>query len=70
MLADRYPPPGVWRQVDDAARSAEALWSEGREVDFRVDAEGRLRISLLDGGREVRDLSVLETLAVAAGAPV
>jgi hypothetical protein len=60
----------VWRQVDAAARSAEALWSEGRQVDFHHDADGRLRISLVDHGRRVRDLSILETLAIAAGAPV
>jgi hypothetical protein len=70
VLADRYPPPGVWRQVDEAAQVAETLWAEGREVDFGTDESGRLKISLIEQGRPSRELSVLEALAVAAGAPI
>jgi hypothetical protein len=70
VLADRYPPPGVWRQVDEAAQIAENLRAEGREVDFGTDESGRLKISLIEHGRPSRELSVLETLAVAAGAPI
>jgi hypothetical protein len=70
VLVDRFPPPGVWRQVDEAARNADDLWSGGREIDFGTDESGRLRISLVEAGMPVRELSVLEALAVAAGAPV
>lgn len=70
MLADRYPPPEVWRQVDEASRIAEHLGAEGRQVDFGTDESGRLKISLVEHGRPTRELSVLETLAVAAGAPI
>jgi hypothetical protein len=70
VLADRYPPPGVWRQVDDAARSAEGLWAAGRELDFHTDDSGRLVISLVERGKPLRELSLLEALAVAAGVPV
>jgi hypothetical protein len=70
VLVDRYPPPGVWRQVDDAARNAEQLWASGREVDFQKDDSGRLTATLLEGGEPIRELSLLETLALAAGAPI
>jgi hypothetical protein len=70
VLVDRYPPPGVWRQVDDAARNAEQLWAGGREVDFQTDEAGRVTATLLQGGEPVRELSLLETLALAAGAPI
>jgi hypothetical protein len=70
VFADRYPPPGVWRQVDDAAQIAEALDRAGYEIDFRVDESGRVAIGLLEAGEPVRSLSVLEALAVAAGGPV
>ena len=67
---DRYPPPGVWRQVDDAARNAEQLWARGREVDFHQDESGRLTATLVESGEPIRELSLLETLALAAGAPI
>jgi hypothetical protein len=70
VLVDRYPPPGVWRQVDDAARNAEQLWASGREVSFETDQWGRLTATLIEDGAPVRELSLLETLALAAGAPV
>jgi hypothetical protein len=70
VLADRYPPPGVWRQVDEASRSVEGLWAQGRQLDFRSDESGRLVVLLVERGEPVRKLSLLETLAVAAGAPV
>ena len=68
--ADRYPPPRVWHQVDTAARCAEGLWAGGREIEFRNDDSGRLLISLVEGGERVRELSLPEMLAVAAGAPL
>jgi len=68
--ADCYPPPGVWREVDEAARSVGMLWAEGREIEFRNDESGPLLISLVEGGERVRELSLPETLAVAAGAPL
>ena len=70
MIADRYPPSDVWRHVDEAAQSAQRLAAEGREIDFCVDDSGQLEITLLEGGAPRRALSALETLAIAAGAPV
>ena len=70
MLADRYPPPGVWRQVDEASHNADELWSEGREIAFETNESGALTVSLIEDGKRVRELSLLETLAVAAGAPL
>ena len=69
MIADRYPPPDVWRLVDQAAEVADRLAAEGREIDFRVDESGALVITLTDGGEPQRTLTPLETLAIAAGAP-
>jgi hypothetical protein len=70
VLADRYPPPGVWRQVDEASQNADELWSEGREIAFETDESGKVKVSLIEDGARVRELSLLETLAVAAGAPL
>jgi hypothetical protein len=70
VLADRYPPPGVWRQVDEASHNADELWSEGREIAFERNESGALTVSLIEDGKRVRELSLLETLAVAAGAPL
>jgi hypothetical protein len=70
VLVDRFPPPGIWHQVDEAAHIAEELWASGRELDFSSDQSGRLKISLIESGAPVRELSLLEALAVAAGAPV
>jgi hypothetical protein len=69
VITDRYPPPNVWRLVDQASEVADRLAAEGREIDFRVDGSGRLEITLLDGGEPQRTLTPLETLAIAAGAP-
>ena len=69
MIADRYPPPGVWSQVDDAARNAEELWSAHRELDFRASDSGRVEVTLVEDGKPVRPVTLLEALAVAAGAP-
>jgi hypothetical protein len=56
--------------VDEASRTAEELWSEGREIAFGRDEAGALAISLIEDGKFVRELSLLEALAVAAGAPL
>jgi hypothetical protein len=70
VITDCYPPPDVWRHVDEAAHNAEKLAAEGREIDFHVDDSGRLEITLLEAGTPQRALSALEALAIAAGAPV
>jgi hypothetical protein len=56
--------------VDEAAHNADELWSEGREIAFERDESGALRVSLIENGTRVREISLLETLAVAAGAPL
>ncbi|HEX2231955.1 MAG TPA: hypothetical protein VHG69_01170 [Thermoleophilaceae bacterium] len=70
-LAGLYPPPEVWLAVDEAARRAEALEAEGRELDFRLDElTGRLSIELRDlAGTAFRGVSVGEAVAIAEGAP-
>jgi hypothetical protein len=70
-LAGLYPPPEVWLAVDEAARRADDLEAEGRELDFRLDElTGRLSIELRDlAGTVFRELSVAETVAIAEGGP-
>jgi hypothetical protein len=70
-LAGLYPPPEVWLAVDAAARRAEELEAEGRELDFRLDGlTGRLSIELRDlAGTAFRELSVADAVAIAEGAP-
>jgi hypothetical protein len=69
--AGLYPPPEVWLAVDAAARRADELEAEGREVDFRLDElTGRLSIDLRDlAGTVFRELSVAEAVEIAEGAP-
>jgi hypothetical protein len=70
-LAGLYPPPEVWHAVDAAARRAEELEAQGREIDFRLDdLTGRLSIELRDlAGTTFRELSGAEAVAIAEGAP-
>jgi hypothetical protein len=61
----------VWREVDAAARRADDLEGEGRELDFRVDQlTGRLTIELRDlAGTVFRELSPGDAVAIAEGGP-
>jgi hypothetical protein len=70
-LAGLYPPPEVWLAVDAAAKRAEELEREGRELDFRLDElTGRLSIELRDlAGTALRQLSVSDAVAIAESAP-
>jgi hypothetical protein len=71
QVPDRYPPLGVWREVDAAGRRADELREEGREVHFELDEQtGRLVIQLreLDGG-VLRELAPSDAVAIAGGAP-
>jgi hypothetical protein len=60
----------VWRAVDEAARQADRLEADGREVDFRIDhLTGCLAIELRDlAGTVLRELSVGDAVAIAEGA--
>jgi uncharacterized FlaG/YvyC family protein len=55
-----------------AARRAEQLQAEGRELNFRLDdLTGRLAIELLDAaGNVLREISPTEAVSVAEGAAV
>jgi hypothetical protein len=61
----------VWRAVDEAARRADRLEADGREVDFRIDdLTGCLAIELRDlAGTMLRELSIRDAVAIAEGAP-
>ena len=72
QVPDRYPPMGVWNEVDAAGRHADALREEGHEVHFdRNEETGKLVIQLreLEGGSVLRELSPLDAVAIAGGAP-
>jgi hypothetical protein len=60
----------VWRAVDEAARQADRLEADGREVDFRTDElTGSLAIELRDlAGTVLRQLSIRDAVTIAEGA--
>lgn len=66
------PPPEVLDQMASAARTHEALSTQGRELRFSRDEQsGRARIEVRDrSGNVLRTLSPAQALEVAAGAPV
>jgi hypothetical protein len=66
-----YPPPEVWREVDQAARAYEVLKSQGRELHFDTDDEtGKLKIEVRSSDGEVlRTIPATEAIAIAGGAP-
>jgi hypothetical protein len=68
---DDYPPPEVWREVDQAGRAFEILKSQGRELHFDSDPEtGNLKIEVRDSdGQVLRVIPSTEALAIAGGAP-
>jgi hypothetical protein len=61
----------VWRAVDEAARRADQLEADGRELDFRVDElTGCLAIELRDlAGTVLSELSIGDAMAIAEGGP-
>jgi hypothetical protein len=69
--SSRWPPPSVWREVDDAARVWERLRAQGRELHFQTEgATGRLTIQLRDlDGNVLRALAPGEALAIISGSP-
>ena len=70
-VPDRYPPLSVWRECDAAARRAEELRADGRELHFELDEpSGRLSIELRElDGTCLRELTAADAVAIAGGAP-
>ena len=66
------PPPEVLDQMGNAARTYEALCSQGRELRFARDEQsGRTRIEVRDrAGNVLKTLSPAQALALAAGTPL
>jgi hypothetical protein len=66
------PPQEVLDQMAGAARTYEALSSQGRELRFARDEQsGRTRVEVRDrAGNVLKTISPAQALAVAAGAPL
>jgi hypothetical protein len=63
------PPPEVMAEVREAARCAERLYEQGRELRFERDSRGRICAELRDlRGDVLRRLPLAEVLDVARGA--
>lgn len=65
------PPPEVLAEVREAARCAERLYEQGRELRFERDSRGRICAELRDlRGDVLRRVPLAEVLDVARGAEV
>lgn len=65
------PPPEVLAEVREAARCAQRLYEQGRELRFERDGRGRICAELRDlRGDVIRRVPLAEALDVARGAEV
>lgn len=65
------PPPEVLAEVREAARCAQRLYEQGRELRFERDDRGRICAELRDlRGDVIRRVPLAEVLDVARGAEV
>jgi FlaG protein len=66
------PPPDVIREVDRAARRADELWRDQRELHFEMDEDsGRVIVQVRDlEGRVIRTIPPSEALDVLSGKAV
>jgi hypothetical protein len=67
-----WPPPEVWREVDNAGRAWEALRAQGRELHFEPNTEtGRVVITVRDlDGNVLRTVPAEDAIAIASGVSV
>ena len=65
------PPPEAMAEVREAARAAQRLYEQGRELRFERDARGRICAELRDlRGDVIRRVPLADVLEVARGAEV
>ena len=65
------PPAEVLEQMHDAARVAETLRSQARELHFETVGNGRVVVQVRDlDGNVIRTIPPAKALDVAAGAPL
>jgi len=65
------PPPDVLEQMQDAAKVADDLRAQSRELHFEPLGEGRVQIQVRDlNGQVIRTLTPSEALDVASGSPL
>jgi hypothetical protein len=63
------PPPEVLAEVREAARCAERLYEQGRELRFERDSRGRICAELRDlRGDVLRRVPLVDVLDIARGA--
>jgi hypothetical protein len=65
------PPPDVLEQMYDAAKVADSLRAQSRELHFEPLRDGRVQIQVRDlDGQVLRTITPSEALDVAAGSPL
>lgn len=63
------PPPAVLEDMHAAARVAEQLHEQSRELHFEVTATGRVAVQVRDlDGNVIRTIPVVKALEIAGGA--
>jgi flagellar protein FlaG len=71
-LPEAGPPPELRAEMDAAARVAQELRAQGRELRFEHDdVSGRIRVEVRDlDGNVLREIPASKALDIAAGAPL